>query len=146
MRVNIKYISLLSAFKMGCAFTLVIMLLLGIPYITCTFAGLLPLMSITTAGALRGIPGILTSGYVLIILVGILGAFSVAISWTLAAFFFNVAAWLTGGLNVKLKRRGRKSTELPIDDDEEDNPVIRAAGKNLDKAEAFLDRRKRKLE
>jgi hypothetical protein len=145
MRVNIKHVSLFSAFKMGCAFALVATLFLGIPYFSCSLIGLIPLFSLGNYASIRGIPSILASGYIAIVLLGIIGAASVAISWTFFAFFYNVAAWLTGGLNVKLIRRGRpRSTPPEEEQGQRDDPVIQAAGRNLDHAATFAEKQKRK--
>lgn len=137
MRVNVKYVSLISAFKMGCAFTLVTTLFLSVPYLFCSLFGLIPLLSMAGLASIKGLPSILANSYVAIVLLAILGAFSVAISWAFAALIYNVAAVITGGLNIKLARRERIQKNQKEANSEDEDPMVQTARKNLERAEAF---------
>jgi hypothetical protein len=137
VRVNVKYVSLISAFKMGCAFTLVTTLFLSVPYLFCSLFGLIPLLSMAGLASIKGLPSILANSYVAIVLLAILGAFSVAISWAFAALIYNVAAVITGGLNIKLARRERIQKNQKEANSEDEDPMVQTARKNLERAEAF---------
>lgn len=109
MRVSIKYIGILSAFKFGCLMSI-------IPVVLVVFILLLSPVVVSNRGTSVNVTGVLT---IPIIAYGIFAGFASGVFFAFQAILFNIVAFFFGGLEVKLMRIRRVvdvEEELPDPD------------------------------
>lgn len=102
MRVQVKYISVWSAVKVGCLMTV-------IPIVCITgfllLVVLMPAVAFTrNLSAQLNLIGGGSSAAFFIIAGGFLAGIGTAISWASTAMLYNTIAWLFGGIKVDLER------------------------------------------